>query len=363
MNTPRRLLADPRTDPHLQGLLDAGRHVDPPPAAARQVWLALSAQLPLPPPPDTPPPATPPTPPAPTAPAAPTIPTTPAAPPPPIPLAEAAAKAGALPGAAKAGASAAAGATKAGALAGVAQTGALAGAAKAGSLALLVKPALLGALAMGSLLGGYSILTPSPAPETPGGSALPLVSSTTGSPRSVPRGSSAPNTTPDVASATTSASPTPATAPEASARNPLRGTTPGPGIPAVQDPTSRPADTAPEPAASAAPADPNAAVSPAPTASTEKEKAEEERKGRIREEARLVKAGREALAAGNTAGALQLLGQAQATGGVMHQESEALIIEALARGGQGDAASARARAFLAAHPTSPHATRLRSFVR
>lgn len=313
MNTPRRLLADPRTDPHLQRLLDAGRHVDPPPAAARQVWLALSAQLPLPPPPDTPPPA---------------------APPPPAPLVEAAA-------------------TKA---------GALAGAAKAGSLAILVKPALLGALAMGSLLGGYSLLNPSPAPETPGGSALPLVSSTTASLQPVPRGSSARNTTPDVASATASASPAPATAPEVSARNAIRGTTPGPGVPAPQDTASNPA-TAPDPAASAPPTDPGAGGIPAPVASAEKEKAEEERKGRIREEARLVKAGREALAAGNTAAALQLLGQAQAAGGVMHQESEALIIEALARGGQGEAASARARAFLAAHPTSPHAARLRSFVR
>ena len=89
-----------------------------------------------------------------------------------------------------------------------------------------------------------------------------------------------------------------------------------------------------------------------------------ERISRLREERAMLEEARDALRRGDAAGALHKLEQARARfpGGVLVQEREALAIEALSRTGQRAAASARAAAFLSAYPTSPHATRLQSFV-
>ena len=48
--------------------------------------------------------------------------------------------------------------------------------------------------------------------------------------------------------------------------------------------------------------------------------------------------------------------------GALSQEAEALRIDALARSGQKDSARARATRFLAAHPESPQAPRVRAIV-
>lgn len=91
---------------------------------------------------------------------------------------------------------------------------------------------------------------------------------------------------------------------------------------------------------------------------------EEARRSRLREESALVSEARGALRAGNAAEALTRLESARARfpDGVLGQEREALTIEALARSGQGALASARARAFLAAHPSSAHAERIQTFI-
>ncbi len=49
--------------------------------------------------------------------------------------------------------------------------------------------------------------------------------------------------------------------------------------------------------------------------------------------------------------------------GILGQEREALAIEALAASGQSSAASSRAAAFVERYPNSPHASRVRAFVR
>ena len=82
------------------------------------------------------------------------------------------------------------------------------------------------------------------------------------------------------------------------------------------------------------------------------------------EESRMVAAARDALRAGNSAGALSLLGQAQQRfgGGVLGQEREALTIEALSKSGQRAAAQARGQAFLKNYTNSPYSARIRSIV-
>ncbi|HVK68511.1 MAG TPA: outer membrane protein assembly factor BamD [Polyangium sp.] len=112
---------------------------------------------------------------------------------------------------------------------------------------------------------------------------------------------------------------------------------------------------------------PAASVSPKapPSASVEPEAMRAERASRLREERTELGDARAALRAGDTAGAFQKL---EAMGdrfpsGTLAQEREALAIEALARAGQSAAASERAAAFLRAHPTSPHATKIRGFLR
>jgi hypothetical protein len=83
------------------------------------------------------------------------------------------------------------------------------------------------------------------------------------------------------------------------------------------------------------------------------------------EEARLVAEVREAVRAGRGTEALALLADLQRRfpGGVLGQEREILEIEALAAAGRRAVASARAEAFLRAHPESPLGARIRGFVR
>ncbi|MCC6554624.1 MAG: outer membrane protein assembly factor BamD, partial [Polyangiaceae bacterium] len=72
-------------------------------------------------------------------------------------------------------------------------------------------------------------------------------------------------------------------------------------------------------------------------------------------------AAREALAGGRARAALAALDaySARFPGGRLALEAEVLRIEALAGSGEASAATALARAFLAAHPASPYANRLR----
>ena len=92
---------------------------------------------------------------------------------------------------------------------------------------------------------------------------------------------------------------------------------------------------------------------PAPSASSD-----------AREESRLVAAARDALHSGDSAGALNLLEQArQRFGtGVLGQEREALLIEALAKSGQGAAARAHGQAFLKSYANSPYVARVQQIV-
>lgn len=205
----------------------------------------------------------------------------------------------------------------------------LAGASAAGSVAVFVKPALLGALATVALLGGSSLLTAPPAPSAPAARSVAALT--------------APEPVASVA-------PEPARLdlPEPSPRASAERAALAPAALVVATNREAPAvASASAPAASALP-EPVASVAPA----------EQERIERLREEARLVRKGRDALGRGDFSGALRWLGQAQAMQGVLYQESEALTIEALARSGQREAASTRARAFLTAYPQSPHAARL-----
>jgi uncharacterized protein YkwD len=83
----------------------------------------------------------------------------------------------------------------------------------------------------------------------------------------------------------------------------------------------------------------------------------------LAEEARAVLDARNALRAGNPSAALRILDEARVrfSNGSLGQEREALTIEALARAGRRDAASARARTFLTRFPRSPLASNVRRF--
>lgn len=90
-----------------------------------------------------------------------------------------------------------------------------------------------------------------------------------------------------------------------------------------------------------------------------------ERASRLREESRVLAEARGALRGGDPASALEKLDAAlgRFPDGILLQEREVLAIEALARSGQGSAASERAAAFLRTYPTSPHATKVRGYVK
>jgi hypothetical protein len=84
----------------------------------------------------------------------------------------------------------------------------------------------------------------------------------------------------------------------------------------------------------------------------------------LRDESSAVLEIRRTLRAGDASGALRLLEQARQRfpHGALSQEREALGIEALAKSGASDAASRKAEAFLRAHPKSPYAADVQSFI-
>ncbi len=84
----------------------------------------------------------------------------------------------------------------------------------------------------------------------------------------------------------------------------------------------------------------------------------------LREESLAVMAARQALRANDAGKALHLLEQARQrfSKGVLLEEREALTIEALARTGQSERASARAQAFVNRYPRSPHAADVQRFI-
>lgn len=81
----------------------------------------------------------------------------------------------------------------------------------------------------------------------------------------------------------------------------------------------------------------------------------------IQAESRLIARARTQLQAGNAAAAMHALEQARSRFpyGVLVQEREALLVEALARSGRRGEAQARGSEFLRRHPSSPHASRVR----
>lgn len=85
----------------------------------------------------------------------------------------------------------------------------------------------------------------------------------------------------------------------------------------------------------------------------------------LREESSLLAAARAAVRRGDSRAALTSLEVARSRypNGALLQEREVLTIEALAQNGQSEEASRRAAAFLRAFPSTPHAARVRAFVR
>jgi outer membrane lipoprotein YfiO len=85
---------------------------------------------------------------------------------------------------------------------------------------------------------------------------------------------------------------------------------------------------------------------------------------RLTAESALLTAARAELRSGDAKAAQSTLARMQAEfpHGVLWQEREVLLIEALAADGKTELAARRARAFIAAHPESPHSTRLGRFL-
>ncbi len=321
MTAPQRWIHSPEeSSDEERSLLKQGLDVGPPPDAEAQTWKALLAQIgpvgpagPASPPPASPPPASP-------------------APPAPLP-----------PPASVATPVAASG---------------LAGAIKAGVLAVATSALLV---------TGYTTLRGPTSPER----ATASVHGT--------------STRPDLPDApATPAPPPPALAPVVTGSAPIAVATSSapvlPGEPAPRTPlgsgravdasSPRPAPAPGEPVAASKPASDPAVVAPVVAAASGSSGADAapspqvERASRLREESALVGQANAALHAGNAAEALRLLNEATTRfpGGVLGQERELLTIDALARSGQRAAASQRAAAFLAAHPASPHAARLRPYL-
>lgn len=240
-------------------------------------------------------------------------------------------------GAAGAGAAAAGAAAKAAAGASAKTAAAAGGAGVIGGG--LLKSILIGAFSGVVAITGYSALeasrgaAPEPAPE----SVAPAPTSAA----------------PDVKATPSSAAAAPAMSAEKAAPSAPRGaSSPAPAAP-HSDESAAPA-SAPEPAAAA---DAAGAAAPAPGTP-------EERASRLREENAMLAQARAAMRSGDTGGAMRMLEEARQKfpDGVLGQEREALTIETLAKSGAKGAASARAAAFIKAHPTSPHAARLQAFV-
>ncbi len=90
---------------------------------------------------------------------------------------------------------------------------------------------------------------------------------------------------------------------------------------------------------------------------------EQSRKDRLGAESALLTRARAQLRHGDAPAAQQTLDQLRTKfpKGVLGQEREVLAIEVLAARGNGDAARKRARAFIAAYPSSPHSAQLSRF--
>ncbi|HEX7453273.1 MAG TPA: hypothetical protein VF294_13350, partial [Polyangiaceae bacterium] len=103
---------------------------------------------------------------------------------------------------------------------------------------------------------------------------------------------------------------------------------------------------------------------PAASAATAHAATATEGQSALRDESSAVLEIRRTLRAGDASGALRLLEQARQRfpHGALSQEREALGIEALAKSGAADAASRNAVAFLRAHPKSPYAADVQSFI-
>jgi hypothetical protein len=83
---------------------------------------------------------------------------------------------------------------------------------------------------------------------------------------------------------------------------------------------------------------------------------------RLREETTLVREARQALRGGDAARALRVLEECRRLfpAGVLEQERERLIVEALIKGGRASEAAVRATEFLRKYPDSPHAGEVRA---
>lgn len=238
------------------------------------------------------------------------------------------------------GAAGAGGAAGGGAAGGTAKAGAAAKAASAagttaGGVAAkavgggVVKAMLLGAVSGIIAVSGYTVLEPSPskAPEI-----------------QAPVANEAPASPPKVSEA--------------------KGTPAAPTEQPKAEPPPRQVVSAPAPTSTGGTAEEPAPKESAPASAAPAPDTPEDRASRLREENDLLNQARGALRGGDPGRAMAILEQARQKfpGGVLGQEREALTIEALAKSGAREAASARAAAFIAAHPTSPHAARLQAFV-
>lgn len=201
----------------------------------------------------------------------------------------------------------------------------------------LLKSILIGAISGVIAVTGYSALEPQSAPPKPPEAAIVAPVPTKDRPESAPP--KGPSTTP----------PAGAEAPPANDRP----SSPSSAQPSPAVSSSATADAPP----ATPPASTGASAAPAPGSP-------EERASRLREESELLNQARAALRGGDTAGTMRLLEDARRKfpGGALGQEREALAIEALAKSGARAEASARAAAFIEAHPNSPHAARLQVFV-
>jgi hypothetical protein len=131
---------------------------------------------------------------------------------------------------------------------------------------------------------------------------------------------------------------------------------------ATQSPVAAPASTLSAPA----PSDPipvdalPRATPPAPSAQSPASPGG----ASLAEQIAAIDAARTALAAGDPSGAVRLASQYEARfpRGSFWQEAEVIRIDAMLRSGDRASAEAAARRFVAAHPTSPHAARLRALL-
>jgi hypothetical protein len=141
---------------------------------------------------------------------------------------------------------------------------------------------------------------------------------------------------------------------------------PAPELPEPRSaPANKPAPRKVAPAApglSTAPIAPTATEAAAAALPAQPHDLATSRQSQLREESRLLREARTALRSGSPARALSVLEESRAKHPqmVLGQEHEALSVEALVASGSRAAARARARAFIARFPTSPHVTKLRS---